>query len=531
MSCPLDNLEIAIAQINPRVGDLNGNADLIISESLQHQYIDLIIFPELCVTGYPPEDLLFDHYFIDQTQQAIQHIAAQTKELHCAILISAPTRENNYLYNSAILIHEGHVQGVRHKHKLPNNGVFDEKRYFTAGPLPEILSFKDFSLGVMTCEDLWTDDVSNHLAKQGADLLIALNASPYDNGKQAERFEIAKARCREAQLPLVYVNQVGGQDSLVFDGESFVMNIDGTLRHMLPSFASLSQDLSQPCLNFTPSEEECFYKACVLGTRDYVHKNGFHKIILGVSGGIDSALVAAIAVDALGAENVHGYMLPSKYTSVESFEDANTLATNLNFAIDELDIENTLKDFHALLPKDAPGLMFENLQSRARGVLLMALSNASGALLLSTGNKSEMACGYATLYGDMNGAYNPIKDLYKTRVYDVCKWLNTRDEKNIIPPRIITKAPSAELRDGQTDQDSLPPYDMLDTIICDLIENHMAPNDIAETHGFDIDVISRVARMIRLAEYKRRQSCPGPKLTRNAFDRERRYPITNGFVS
>jgi NAD+ synthase len=526
-------LDIVLAQLNPVVGNIAGNCARISEVASAHSSADLIVFSELIITGYPPEDLVLKPSFIDAVMLSVEALAAQHQD-GPALLVSAPWRIEGKLYNAALLLAGGEIKEIRAKHVLPNYGVFDEKRIFEAGSLPEPIIYKDISLGVMSCEDMWDPAVAKHLKENGAEILIVLNASPFENGKTGERVKRARARFAETGLSVVYVNQVGGQDELVFDGGSFVIDDQGHVVGYLPSFEEKTmslQDLIGQSMDHpdTPGDDGVLgdlYKALVTGLRDYVRKNGFPGVLLGLSGGIDSALSAVIAVDAIGAENVHCVMMPSRYTSQESLDDAEALADNLGVRLDSVPIEALVEGFHALLPKDGAPVMFENIQSRTRGLLLMAMSNDSGKMVLSTGNKSEMAVGYATLYGDMCGGFNALKDLYKGQVYALSRWLNRDGE--IIPERIITRAPTAELRENQTDQDSLPEYDVLDDILQCLIEDEMSIAEIV-ARGYDEGEVKRVWLMLDRAEYKRRQAPPGVKVTKRSFGRDRRYPITNKF--
>lgn len=523
MDIPFD---ITLAQLNPLVGDLVGNANKVRNVRDAHPDTDLIVFPEMIVTGYPCDDLLDKPSFILAAQEKVRELAEESKDKP-AILISAPVSIDGELFNEAYLIFDGKIQHKVFKHKLPNTGIFDEKRHFGHGALPDIFEFKGVKLGIIICEDIWHPDVTAHYAKQGVELLISPNGSPFQLDKIERRHEVAQARVKEANCPLIYLNQIGGQDELVFDGNSFVMNEKGDITHQYPAFEESITSLNDvPHSNETPIEET-LYKAVTLGLKDYVQKNGFKGVLLGLSGGIDSAISAAIAVDALGADNVHCVMMPSPYTSQESLDDASECAQLLGVKLDTLPIEGAMQAYGDILKdhinKDSAGTTFENIQSRARGIILMALSNATGKMVLSTGNKSEMAVGYATLYGDMCGGYNAIKDLYKTKVYKLAEWRNS--QAMVMPKNIITKAPTAELKPDQTDQDTLPPYDVLDDILECLIEREMAVKDIQH----DPETVRRVAKMLKFAEYKRKQSPPGPKVTNKAFGRDRRYPITNGF--
>ncbi len=527
---PFDQLQIILAQINPVVGDIQGNTRRIAHIwEREDAGADLVIFPELCVCAYPPEDLVLRPAFIKQVKSAIETLAQHSKSRQSVAVVSAPWEEGGKLYNSAICLAQGEILAVRHKVELPNYGVFDEKRLFTSGPLPEPVTVKGVKIGLMTCEDLWKPKVSRHLKEQGAECLISLNASPYDQHKQAQRYDIARARIDETGLPVVYLNQVGGQDELVFDGASFVMDAKGSLQQSLSAFDEEVSALVPGNVSAPLSKEETLYSALVLGLRDYVEKNGFSGVLLGLSGGIDSALSAVIAADALGAHRVECVMMPSRYTSQASLDDAAALANNLGVPYQTIPVEGPVEVFHEILPKDAPSIMFENIQSRTRGLILMALSNAGGKMVLSTGNKSEMAVGYATLYGDMCGGFNALKDLYKQQVYALSRWRNAQGEDALIPDNIITKVPTAELKENQTDQDSLPEYDVLDAILEGLIEDEASIEDIASQIKVPIEEVRRVANMLARAEYKRRQAPPGVKVTAKAFGKERRYPITSHF--
>ncbi len=529
-----DRLSIAMAQLNPTVGAIAHNCDLIRRsvDEASAKGADLIVFSEFIVCGYPPEDLVYRPRFLDEVEAAVHALAKDIASTGCAALISAPWRQDGLLYNAALLLDGGTVADIRFKVDLPNYSVFDEKRVFTAGPLPAPILFKGIKLGVMSCEDMWNADVSAHLSEQGADVFIVLNASPYEQGKLATRIALAQQRVERHGVPLVYVNQCGGQDEVVFDGRSFVMGVDGTLRQILPAF---DETVASVAVSDRPVADdgdglEMLYRALVTGLRDYVQKNGFPGVLLGLSGGVDSAISAVIAADALGADKVQCVMMPSRYTSQESLDDAALLADNLGVPYESIAVTDIVNAYHAALPSEAPSIMFENLQSRSRGVILMGLSNANGKMVLSTGNKSEMAVGYATIYGDMCGGYNALKDVYKTQVYALCEWRNAQQDQDIIPVNIITKAPTAELRDNQTDQDSLPPYEELDRTLYGLIEEQKSPQRVAEETGYALDNVRRVERLLARAEYKRRQAPPGVKVTARAFGKERRYPITNGFV-
>jgi len=549
-----DRLTIALAQINPTMGALNDNVDLILGARRQAADLDadLAVFTELCVCGYPPEDLIVKPFFLDRVDEAVARLAEATADGGPAMLIGAPHRMDVKLYNAALLLDAGKVVAVRLKHDLPNYSVFDEKRLFDAGPLPGPIDFRGVRLGVMVCEDMWTPDVTECLEETGAEILIVPNGSPFDNDKLDTRLNLAVARVTESGLPLIYVNQVGGQDELVFDGASFVLNADRSLATQLPPFGSdvrltrwdRRSDgwVCEPGLIDQPADGlDAIYGAMMLGLRDYVGKNRFPGVVLGLSGGIDSALSAAVAVDALGADKVRCVMMPSPYTSPESLEDAAACADLLGVAYDTVSIEPAMAAYDGMMAPLFNGLPTditeENLQSRARALILMAVSNKFGPMVLTTGNKSEMSVGYATLYGDMCGGYSVLKDVYKTTVFDLARWRNQRrpngalgPEGRVMPERIITKPPSAELKPDQTDQDSLPPYDVLDDILNCLVEQDLGIDAIV-ARGHDKATVSKVWRLLDRAEYKRRQAPPGVKITSRAFGRDRRYPITNAFTS
>ncbi len=540
---------ITLAQLNPTVGDIAGNIQKIKDVYAQHKtQADLIVYTEMIVTGYPTDDLVLKPFFIDRVMQGVERLAAHIDGQGAGLLISAPWRSGGKVYNAALLLHDGKIIAQRFKHHLPNYGVFDEVRVFAAGDLPLPVDFKGARLGVMTCEDMWFPDVAAHLKKHGAQILVVPNGSPYEVDKTHVRLQTAQDRVKESGLPLLYINQVGGQDELVFDGASFVLDHAGKLLTQLPSHEEYGTttiwDKDWVCKSCEASHTlstglESIYQTLVLGLRDYVNKNDFPGVLLGMSGGIDSALSAAIAVDALGAARVRCYMMPSPYTSKESVEDAQECSNLLGVKHSSVSIKPAMEAFDVMI-KDAAnqntGITAENLQARSRGMLLMALSNATGYMVLSTGNKSEMSVGYATLYGDMCGGYNVLKDVYKMTVFDLCKWRNQchpRGAKGpvgrVIPERIITKPPSAELKPGQKDEDSLPPYHVLDDILYCLVEKEMSLEEIV-VRGHTLDIVNRVWKMLDRAEYKRRQACPGVKISRKAFGRDRRYPITNKFT-
>jgi NAD+ synthase len=553
-----DRLAIAMAQIDPTVGDVGGNAARILRARREAAALgaDLVVFPELTVSGYPPEDLVLKPAFLDACRARVEALAAETGDGGPAVLVGAPWRDGGRTYNSALLLDGGRIAAVRHKHDLPNYGVFDEKRVFAAAPPQGPANFRGVRLGIVICEDMWTPDVCETLAESGAEILLVPNGSPFEADKSDERLQLAVARVVETGLPLLYVNQVGGQDELVFDGASFALGADRRLVAQARAFGEdmlltewrRAEDPDRPGGRWecAPARVErpvggveAVYRALVLGLRDYVEKNRFPGVLLGLSGGIDSALSAALAADALGADRVRCVMMPSPYTSRDSLEDAAACAELLGCRYETIPIGPAMRAFDEMLaPAFAgrdPDVTEENLQSRARGITLMALSNKFGHMVLSTGNKSEMSCGYATLYGDMCGGFAVLKDVWKTTVYDLCRWRNETlpdgargPAGRVMPERILTKAPSAELKPDQTDQDTLPPYDVLDGILQGLVEREEGIATLAG-RGFDPDTVERVWRMLDRAEYKRRQAPPGVKITRRSFGRERRYPITNAF--
>ncbi|NKB57472.1 MAG: NAD+ synthase [Alphaproteobacteria bacterium] len=545
-----DRLTIALAQINPTVGDIEGNADRILAARDKAKGADLVVYSELVLCGYPPEDLVLKPFFQDKVEQAVGRLAAATADGGSALLVGAPWRNEGRLHNAVLLLDGGAVVSIRYKYDLPNYGVFDEKRVFQAGPMPGPVNFRDVRLGVPICEDIWTPEVPECLEESGAEILVVLNGSPFESDKGDVRLQHAVQRVTETGLPLVYVNQIGGQDELIFDGGSFVLNADRSLAARQPAFVEDvtltewtrgSDGWVCATTDRAPHPEglDAVYEAMVLGLADYVNKNGFPGVVLGLSGGIDSALTAAVAVDALGPERVRCVMMPSPYTSQESLEDAAECARLLGTKLDEIRIEPAINAFEGMLAPifedRPPDITEENIQARSRGLILMAISNKLGLMLLTTGNKSEMSVGYATLYGDMCGGYSVLKDVYKMAVFALSRWRNQArppralgPEGRVMPERIITKPPSAELRPDQKDQDSLPEYEELDDILECLIEKELSVDEIC-ARDHDPETVQRVWNMLDLAEYKRRQAPPGVKLTSRAFGRDRRYPITNTF--
>jgi NAD+ synthase len=547
-----DKLRVALAQLNPKVGDVSGNLAKVRTARAEAkaQGADLVITSELVLAGYFPEDLVLKPAFQERCREAVEALRADTKDGGPALFVTTPWREEDKLYNAIIALDKGEIVGKRYKVDLPNYGVFDDKRVFAPGPMPGPLVYKGVRIGVPICEDMWTPDVVECVAETGGEILLVPNGSPYEVGKTDQRVQLGVKRVVESGLPLAYVNQVGGQDEVIYDGASFVLGSDRALKAKLASFREEVATVEfrrngkgwecQPGPIAPELEElESIYQAMMLGLRDYVNKTGFPSVIIGLSGGVDSALTAAVAADALGPERVHTLMMPSPYTSGESLEDAKDCAGAIGVKYEIVGIEPAMDAFRQMLRplfgNRKEDVTEENIQSRARGVTLMALSNKLGGMVVTTGNKSEMAVGYATLYGDMCGGYNVLKDVYKTTVFELCKWRNAHlpasamgTRGRVIPERIITKPPSAELRPDQKDSDSLPPYPVLDAILKGLIERDLAAEDLAR-EGHDIATVNRVWRLLEAAEYKRRQAPPGVKITSRLISRERRYPIVNGF--
>ncbi|CAH2404891.1 NAD+ synthase [Mesorhizobium escarrei] len=570
-----DILRIAVAQLNPTVGDVAGN--LVKAREARadaaRQGADLVLFTELFLAGYPPEDLVLKPAFLKACERAAQDFAGDTADGGPGVIIGTPLKRKSGTHNSIIFADGGKILAERYKLDLPNYGEFDEKRVFQAGPeIQGPVNFRGVRLGIPICEDIWGDaGVCETLAESGAEILLVPNGSPYYRGKVDVRHQVVIRQVIECGLPIIYANQLGGQDELIFDGASFAIGSDKTLAFQMSQFeeavnvttwkrnrtaagaqnrnnaAAGAQNgnnsegwvCSEGPMSKIPEKEEADYRACMLGLRDYVNKNGFRNVVLGLSGGIDSAICAALAVDALGEERLRAVMMPYRYTSKDSLTDAEDCARALGCRYDIVPIfepvEGFLHTLTQLFEGTKEGITEENLQSRARGTILMAISNKFGSMVVTTGNKSEMSVGYATLYGDMNGGFNPIKDLYKMQVYALARWRNTHvppgalgPSGEVIPNNIIDKAPSAELRENQTDQDSLPPYPVLDDILECLVENEMGVDEIV-ARGHDRATVTRIEHLLYIAEYKRRQAAPGVKITKKNFGRDRRYPVTNRF--
>jgi NAD+ synthase len=541
-----DRLRIAFAQMNQRVGDLEGNAAAMLEMRRRAGDADLLLCPELQLIGYPPEDLVLKPEFVRRTHECTDQLVAATVEPGPAMLIGTVVHEDGANYNAFILAHGGRVLGRTLKRELPNYGTFDEKRIFTPGPVPEPLEFQGVKIGVPICEDIWQEVVCAHLAEAGAEMLLVPNGSPYELDKDDIRYRLVRNRALQTGLPIAYLNRVGGQDELVFDGSSFIVHPDG---ERVVQMCDWEEALLVTDWQRTPDGWRCMtreshaldafpedvYQAMIVGLRDYVQRNGFPGVILGLSGGIDSALSAAVAVDALGADKVRGVMLPSKYTSDESLEDARECARMLGCRHDVISIAPAVSALDEMLP-DLKGSAAENVQARLRMVTLMALSNAGGQMLLTTGNKSEMSVGYATLYGDMAGGYSVLKDAYKTTVFALSRWRNRNRPEGalgpdgpVMPERVITKPPTAELSPGQKDEDSLPPYSVLDRILEGLVDKEMSVKEVANATGEDVTLVADIESKLLKAEYKRRQAPPGVKIGNRNFGRDRRYPISNFF--
>jgi NAD+ synthase len=549
---PADKLAIAVAQLNCTVGDIAGNAEKVRKARARgaEQGADLVVFPELYIAGYPPEDLVLKPAFQAACRAAVEQLARETVSAGPAMVVGTPWPDDGKVYNAAALLDGGRIAALCYKADLPNYGVFDEKRVFAAGPMPGPVNFRGVRLGLPVCEDIWGPEPAECIAETGGEILIVLNGSPYRHNVGDQRLNIIVPRIKETGLPLIYANQFAGQDELVFDGGSLALNADCSLAFQLAAYKECVVTTQWRRVDGTwrcddgprlkgIEGDEADYAACVLGLRDYINKNGFPGVVLGLSGGIDSALCAAMAVDAIGAERVRCVMMPYRYTAQASLDDAAACAKALGVRYDILPIASAVEGLEAALKPVFSGLARdvteENLQARARGTILMAISNKFNLMLVTTGNKSEMSVGYATLYGDMNGGFNPLKDLYKTEVFRLARLRNRwkpegawGPDGTVIPDNIIVRPPTAELRENQTDQDSLPPYDVLDAILERLVERE-EPIAAIVAAGYDRDTAMRVERMLNLAEYKRRQAAPGVKVTMKNFGRDRRYPITNRF--
>lgn len=546
MSKPTDRLAIVMAQVSQRVGDIDGNAKAMLEWRSRAGDCDIVMFPELQLVGYPPEDLVLKPEFVRRAMEGSERLIDATSDDGPALLFGSIHAEEGKVFNAYLLAHGGKLVARRLKRELPNYGTFDEKRVFASGPLPEPVEFRGVKFGIPICEDIWQESVCAHLRSQGAEFLLVPNGSPYELNKDDQRIVLVERRVTETGLAVAYLNRVGGQDELVFDGSSFVINGDGTMACHLTDF---EEALVKTEWRLGPDGWQCepgrksrvaefpedVYRAMVQGLRDYVNANGFPGVILGLSGGIDSALSAAVAVDALGAERVRCVMMPSKYTSRESLEDAENCAKMLGCRHDVVPIVPGVKAFDAMLG-DPQGLTAENIQARLRMIVLMGLSNSDGAMVLATGNKSEMSVGYATLYGDMAGGYSVLKDAYKMTVFALSKWRNENKPQSVLGPDgpvmpewVIDKPPSAELQPNQKDEDSLPPYPVLDQILDALVEQELSVAETAARTGESESLVTEIERKLIRAEYKRRQSPPGVKIGKRNFGRDRRYPITNAF--
>ncbi|HEX7914738.1 NAD+ synthase [Rudaea sp.] len=542
----MSTLRIALAQFDFPVGAVARNAERIaamIAEARDVHRADLVLFPELAISGYPPEDLLMRPSFLAECEAALQRVASGVKGI--VAVACWPQADGAVVFNAASVLRDGVVEATYRKRQLPNYAVFDERRYFEVDPAGGscVFDVKGVPVGLIICEDVWFAEPLADTVAHGAQIVIVPNASPFERDKHAQRDALLATRVKETGVAVAYLNAVGGQDALVFDGASVLADGDGHIHHAARAFEDhwCLADYDAATRKFAPvawpadgdeSRDALAWRAIVRGTRDYCAKNGFRKVWIGLSGGIDSALVLAIAVDALGADNVTGVRLPSKYTSGQSNDLADEQARSLGVKLVTVPIEAPVNGFlDALAPVfagHAVDATEENLQSRSRGAILMALSNKFGGLVLTTGNKSEYAVGYATIYGDMCGGYAPIKDLYKSEVYALANWRNTVGGAPVIPPEVITRAPTAELRENQTDQDSLPPYDVLDAILLRYVDQEQSRDDIVRA-GYNAEVVDHVLRLVRINEWKRHQAAPGPKVSRRAFGRERRYPITSGW--
>ena len=543
-----EKLSILIAQTNPTVGDIDHNKNIVLEIIDKNHNVDLIIFSELMLTGYPPEDLVLKTAFKDKFMQALEEINAFLKNKNCTVILGMPWDEEGHLYNAAIVLYNGSIVYKHFKNALPNYGVFDEKRIFLHGEDIGSFNLKGVNLGLFICEDIWVKNTISKINRTGIDLAISINASPFDINKMNERLEAATSFSNEIGVPIIYVNQVGGQDEIVFDGNSFLADQNGLVKR-LGYCKSINEQINfnpnDKSFSFKKDEEESLdsndliYSNLILGLRDYVNKNKFPGVVLGISGGIDSAFSACVATDALGSERVKGILMPSKITSNESNEDANKLGKNLDIELESISIEGIVKAYDntldPLFKESKKDITEENIQSRTRGSLLMAYSNKFGHMVLTNGNKSEVSVGYATLYGDMCGGFSVVKDLYKSDLYKLAEWRNNNipsisllEKTSLIPKNILTKEPTAELKPNQMDKDTLPPYEVLDKILYLLVEKESSISEIVDA-GFEVDVVTKVQNMLYNSEYKRRQAAPGVKISERNFGYDRRYPITNAF--
>ena len=543
-----DKLSILIAQTNPTVGDIDYNKSIVLETINQNHEVDLIVFSELMLTGYPPEDLVLKTAFQNKFMQALKEINLSLENKNCTVILGMPWEEEGNLYNAAVVLQNGKIVFKHFKNALPNYGIFDEKRIFSHGEEVSSFNLKGINLGIFVCEDIWVHNTPSKLNGSGIDLAISINASPFDINKMGERLEAATNFSKEANAPIIYVNQVGGQDEIVFDGNSFLADQNGLIKRLgycESIYERIDFNVNDKSFSFKENEEnaidsnDLIYSNLILGLRDYVNKNNFPGVVIGISGGIDSAFSACVAADALGPDRVKGILMPSKFTSNASNEDADQLGKNLGIGLESISIEEIVKAYDITLDPIFKGaekdITEENIQSRARGSLLMAYSNKFGHMVLTNGNKSEVSVGYSTLYGDMCGGFSVVKDLYKSELYKLAEWRNNcipsaslLDKKSVIPQNIITKEPTAELKPNQMDKDTLPPYEVLDQILYLLVEKESSISEIVDK-GFDFEVVTKVQNMLYNSEYKRRQAAPGVKISERNFGYDRRYPITNAF--
>ena len=543
-----DKLSILIAQTNPTVGDIDHNKSIVLETINQNHEVDLIVFSELMLTGYPPEDLVLKTAFQNKFMQALKEINLSLENKNCTVILGMPWEEEGNLYNAAVVLQNGKIVFKHFKNALPNYGIFDEKRIFSHGEEVSSFNLKGINLGIFVCEDIWVHNTPSKLNGSGIDLAISINASPFDINKMGERLEAATNFSKEANAPIIYVNQVGGQDEIVFDGNSFLADQNGLIKRLgycESIYERIDFNVNDKSFSFKESEEnaidsnDLIYSNLILGLRDYINKNNFPGVVIGISGGIDSAFSACVAADALGPDRVKGILMPSKFTSNASNEDADQLGKNLGIGLESISIEEIVKAYDITLDPIFKGskkdITEENIQSRARGSLLMAYSNKFGHMVLTNGNKSEVSVGYSTLYGDMCGGFSVVKDLYKSELYKLAEWRNNcipsaslLDKKSVIPQNIITKEPTAELKPNQMDKDTLPPYEVLDQILYLLVEKESSISEIVDK-GFDFEVVTKVQNMLYNSEYKRRQAAPGVKISERNFGYDRRYPITNAF--